>query len=149
LGGGMRNISKLIVHCSATPPVMDIGASEIRRWHMSPTKKKPFKDIGYHYVIRRNGVLEKGRDITIAGAHAFKHNLNSIGVCLVGGIDTKGKADDNFTLKQYNTLIQLIKFLVMTFPIDDVLGHRDLPDVNKACPCFDVRAWLKFETAQD
>ena len=140
----MREISKLIIHCSATKPEMDIGADEIRDWH----KGKGWDDIGYHFVIRRNGELEKGRDVAISGAHARGHNFSSIGICLIGGIDSDSKADDNFTLKQYNTLIQLVSFLKMTFPIDDVLGHRDLPNVNKECPCFDARAWLKFETAQ-
>lgn len=139
----MREINKIIVHCSATKPSMDIGVEEIRRWH----KGRGWDDIGYHTVIRRNGEIEKGRDMGIAGAHAKGHNFGSIGVCLIGGIDDDGKADDNYTLKQYNGLIQLISFYEMTFPIEEVLGHRDLPGVNKECPCFDVRAWLKFETA--
>ena len=138
----MREINKVVVHCSATKQSMDIGAEDIRGWH----KGKGWDDIGYHYVIRRNGKVEKGRDVSIAGAHAKGHNFNSIGICLVGGIDDNGKADDNYTLKQYNALIQLISFLEITFPIDDVLGHRDLPSVNKSCPCFEVRAWYKFET---
>ena len=138
----MRDITKIIIHCAATKPSMDIGANEIREWHIA----RDWIDIGYHYVIRRNGTVEKGRDIMQAGAHAKGHNFTSIGICLVGGINEEGEPDDNFTLKQYNSLIQLVKFLEMTFPIDDVLGHRDLPDVNKQCPCFDVRAWLKFET---
>jgi N-acetyl-anhydromuramyl-L-alanine amidase AmpD len=142
----MREIKKIIVHCAATKPGMDIGVKEIRAWHMNPSKTTPFSDIGYHYVIRRSGEVEKGRDVSIAGAHAFGYNFNSIGVCLVGGIDDNKKADDNYTLKQYNSLLDLIKFLKLTFPIDDVFGHRDLPDVKKDCPCYDVRAWLKFET---
>ncbi len=137
----MRKISTLIVHCSATKPEMDIGAEEIRKWH----KDRKWNDIGYHFVIRRNGELEKGRDVAIAGAHAKGHNFSSIGICLIGGINEGGKADANYTIKQYNSLIQLVDFLRMTFPITDVLGHRDLPDVNKECPCFDVRAWLKVQ----
>ena len=141
----MREINKIIVHCSATKPSMDVCAGDIRQWH----KGKGWDDIGYHYVIKRDGTLEKGRDMRKAGAHAKGHNFRSAGICLIGGIDEDKNADDNFTLKQYNTLIQLISFLKMTFPIDDVLGHRDLPDVNKECPCFDVRAWLKFETEHE
>jgi len=138
----MRDINKIIIHCSATKPSMDVCAEDIRQWH----RGKGWDDIGYHYVIKRDGTLEKGRDMRTAGAHAKGHNFSSAGICLIGGIDEEKNADDNFTLKQYNTLIQLISFLEMTFPIEEVLGHRDLPDVNKDCPCFDVRAWLKFET---
>ena len=138
----MREIKRIIIHCSATKPSMDVCAEDIKQWHIG----KGWVDIGYHYVIKRDGTLEQGRDRRTAGAHAKGHNFSSAGVCLVGGIDEEKNADDNFTLKQYNTLIQLISFLKMTFPIEEVLGHRDLPDVNKSCPCFDVRAWLKFET---
>ncbi len=139
----MREISKIIVHCSATKPSMLIGAYEIRHWH----KDRGWADIGYHYVIKRDGEVEKGRNIAVIGAHAKGHNTNSIGVCLVGGIDGEGKADDNYTLKQYNSLIELIGFLKLTFDITDVFGHRDIKGVTKSCPCFDVRAWYKFETA--
>lgn len=55
----MRIIDTIIVHCSATKPSMDIGVEAIRQWHMN----KGWSDIGYHYVIRRNGVVELGRDL--------------------------------------------------------------------------------------
>ena len=137
----MRNINQIIVHCSATPPSMIVGADDIRKWHIT----RGWSDIGYHYVIRRNGVTEAGRDIEKAGAHAKGHNEDSIGICLIGGIDEEGKPDDNYTLLQYNELLRLINFLKITFPIKLLKGHRDLPGVTKACPCFDVDAWYKFE----
>ena len=138
----MRDINQVIVHCSATPPSMIVGADDIRKWHIA----RKWSDIGYHYVIRRNGVTEKGRDIKVIGAHAKGHNRNSIGICLIGGIDEDGKPDDNYTLLQYNELLRLISFLKITFPIESLKGHTDLPGVTKACPCFDVEAWYKFET---
>lgn len=133
----MRDISKIIIHCAATLPTMDIGAEEIRTWHV----QRGFSDIGYHYVIRRDGKIEKGRDIGIAGAHARGHNINSIGVCLVGGVDAHNDPCDNFTDKQKRALQKLLSFLTLTFPASEVLGHRDLPNVRKACPSFDVREW--------
>ena len=137
----MRNINQIIVHCSATPPSMIVGADDIKQWHTA----KGWSDIGYHYVIRRNGEIEKGRDVTRAGAHAKSHNDESIGICLIGGIDENGKADDNYRIIQYQSLKTLIHILEITFPIESVLGHRDLPNVNKECPCFDVQSWLAFE----
>ena len=83
----MRDINQIIVHCSATPPSMIVGADDIRKWH----KARGWSDIGYHYVIKRNGVTEKGRDITRVGAHAKGHNEDSLGVVLIGGIDEDGK----------------------------------------------------------
>ena len=61
----MRKINWLVIHTAATRPSMDIGVKEIRRWH----KKRGFADIGYHYVIRRDGRVEKGRADTRQGAH--------------------------------------------------------------------------------
>ena len=142
----MRNIKRIIVHCSATKPTMDIGADEIRHWHSDPKPKgNGWLDIGYHYVIRRDGTLEKGRDIGIAGAHAARYNLSSIGVCLVGGIDESGAPVDNFATIQFQELRKLLDFLVVTFPDAEVIGHRDLEGVKKACPCFDTIGWYNGE----
>ena len=138
----MRGITKIIVHCSATKPSMDIGAEEIKRWHSDPKPKgNGWSDIGYHYVTRRNGKIEKGRDIGIAGAHAYGHNFSSIGVCIVGGIDEDGNPEDNFATIQLSKTRKLLDFLVLTFPDAEVVGHRDLPGVTKNCPCYDVREW--------
>ena len=136
----MREITKIIVHCSATKPSMNIGASEIDSWH----KERGFNCIGYHYVITREGKLEKGRHIGRSGAHCKGHNYNSIGVCLVGGLDENGGACDNFTDAQKKTLIDTLNFLTTTFDCS-VLGHRDIPGVQKSCPCFDVREFYYGE----
>jgi len=73
-------IQKLIIHCADTPPNMDVGAEEIRRWHV---EGNGWSDIGYHYVIRRCGLIETGRDESTPGAHVRGHNTGSIGVCMV------------------------------------------------------------------
>lgn len=133
-----RPLRSIIVHCSATPQDMDIGAETIDRWH----KERGWAGIGYHYVIRRNGKVENGRDVKDPGAHAGGHNEDSIGVCLIGGTDAddRNKAEANFTLSQYRALEELIFTLRGLYGSLEVLGHRDLPGVRKACPCFDVRA---------
>ena len=77
----MRRIDKVIIHCSDTYHNMDIGVKQIRRWH----KKRGFNDVGYHYIIRRDGTLETGRPIEKIGAHCKGQNRHSIGVCFVGG----------------------------------------------------------------
>lgn len=142
----MREINQIIVHCSATKPSMDIGAAEIRQWHLA----KGWDDIGYNFVICRNGELEPGRDLDgdgdvleEIGAHAAGFNAHSIGICLVGGMDEQGNDACNFTFEQYVTLHRLVEGLKGGYGIDDVRGHRDLPGVTKACPCFDVLALLE------
>lgn len=138
----MRRIDAFVLHCSATHPGQNIGAESIRRWHTSPDKEGgPFSDIGYHFVIRRDGTIEKGRSIETIGAHAKGHNRHSIGICLVGGVDRKGAPECNYTREQWRALDRLESGLRFTFPYADVIGHRDLPGVTKACPSFSAGVW--------
>lgn len=135
-----KNTDWIVLHCSATRPVQDIGAKEIRAWH----KAKGWSDIGYHFVIRRDGRVEKGRAVDEIGSHVKGHNHNSVGICMVGGIgnETFGP-ENNFTPLQWAALKKLIADLSKKYPNARVLGHRDFPGVSKACPCFDARPWAK------
>jgi len=135
----MRKIDAIVVHCSATSPSMDVGVTLIRDWHVN---ERGWSDIGYHYVIRRDGTIEKGRPERRPGAHAKGFNHNSIGVCWVGGVsqDTK-TAEDNRTAEQSASLFSLLQNLQERYEGAAVLGHRDIKGVKKACPSFDVRAW--------
>ena len=133
----MRHISKIIIHCAATRPSSDIGAAEIRRWHI---EGNGWSDIGYHGVIRRDGTLESGRPMDQAGAHTSGQNKDSIGLCLAGGVKEDGKTpENNFTPEQWKTLERVVKELVKRFPGVTVHGHNEF--ANKACPCFDAKAW--------
>jgi len=134
----MRDLNRVVIHCSYTPPSMDIGADTIQEWHVDGNG---WNDIGYHYVIRRKGQIESGRPTEIQGAHVRGHNDDSIGICLVGGMaeDTE-QAESNFTRWQWNALATLLENLEVRFGRMDVCGHRDL-DQSKACPCFNVKAW--------
>jgi N-acetylmuramoyl-L-alanine amidase len=129
----------IVIHCSATPESMDIGAREIDGWHRS----RGWLGCGYHYVIRRDGIVERARPEHMQGAHAESVNAMSIGVCLVGGVNAKGKAENNFTQDQWQSLTTLVLELVERYPAVSVLGHRDLPGVKKDCPSFDVRRWYR------
>lgn len=136
----MRPIDKIIIHCSDTPPLMDIGAAEIRRWHTDPQPKgNGWSDIGYHYVIRRNGKTESGRPEEIAGAHARGQNQSSIGVCMVGGRGKGGVAEANFTHQQWAALYGLIERLTRKYPNAEVYGHNDFS--SKTCPNFNAQEW--------
>jgi len=142
----MRKINLLVIHCSATRTNQDIGANQIKKWHTDPKPKgRGWKDIGYHYVIRRDGSLEDGRPNQIIGAHAKGFNKTSLGICMVGGLNLESKPSNNFSKAQYKTLRMLIRFLQKLYNIPDirVIGHRELPKVHKSCPCFEVSPWLK------
>lgn len=128
----------IVVHCSATAPSDDIGVDEIRRWHV---EQNGWRDVGYHFVIRRSGSVEEGRPVNATGAHAKGFNTSSVGVCLVGGVDESYDDDCNFTHAQYESLRALLITMQDKYPNARVLGHRDLPGVRKSCPCFDAVAW--------
>jgi N-acetyl-anhydromuramyl-L-alanine amidase AmpD len=128
----LQEVRYIVIHCADTPPDMDIGAEEIRMWHL----KRGWLDIGYHWVIRRDGTIEDGRPSDRPGAHARGYNHISFGICLVGG-----KGGDNFTDAQWDALAGLVIGLKVGHPEREVLGHRDLPYVQKACPQFDAKDW--------
>lgn len=127
----------IVVHCAATKASMDIGVREIRQWHV----QKGWLDVGYHFVIRRNGTVEDGRPHNVVGAHVEGFNSRSLGICLAGGIDDKGKPENNFTPEQFNSLKLLLIPLMRTYPHATVVGHHDL-FAGKACPSFKVSDWL-------
>lgn len=136
----MLSVDWIVVHCAATPKDRDIGVVEIRDWHL----KQGWADIGYHYVIRRNGVIEKGRPENRPGAHVRGINHQSLGICLVGGSGSNPNiAENNFTRHQFNSLRDLVAELESRYPNAPVIGHRDVPGVAKACPSFDVMEWYE------
>lgn len=133
----MRKITKIIIHCSATPEGRDYTIADIDRWH----KQKGWKGIGYHYVVYRDGSVHSGRSIEEIGAHCTGQNANSIGVCYIGGLSADGKtAKDTRTPEQKAALRSLIEKLKGKFPNVTIHGHREF--ANKACPCFDVKTEL-------
>lgn len=133
----MRKITKLIIHCSATPEGRDYTVADIDRWH----RARGFKGIGYHYVIYRDGSVHPGRAVEVIGAHCTGQNANSIGICYIGGLAADGKtAKDTRTPVQKEALRKLVAELKAKYPGVTVHGHREF--ANKACPCFDVKTQL-------
>ena len=130
-----RNIKEIIVHCSATPEGEDFTTAQIKQWHL----QRGFSDIGYHYVIYRDGSIHAGRPEAISGAHCTGHNTISVGVCYIGGCAKDGKTPkDTRTDAQKAALVQLLKQLKAKYPNATIHGHREF--ANKACPSFDAKA---------
>lgn len=119
----------LVVHCADTPNNREVTAEEIHRWH----KERGFDGIGYHAVIQRSGLVERGRPEYWSGAHVRGHNTDTLGVCLVGR--------DQFNDVQLNSLRLLLKDWKRKYPDAEVVGHCDL-DSGKTCPNFDVKHWV-------
>lgn len=125
-----RTINEIIVHCSATKEGQDFTTADIKRWHLA----RGFSDIGYHYVIYRDGSVHTGRNVNTSGAHCTGHNAHSIGVCYIGGLDKNGKPKDTRTDAQKDALLKLLKQLKQLYPKATIYPHCKF--ANKACPCF-------------
>lgn len=134
----MRPINDIVIHCSATPEGKDFDAADIDRWH----KRRGWSGIGYHYVVKRDGTVERGRPERQIGAHVSGHNRHSIGIVYIGGVDSKGRPKDTRTPAQKVALRAVVETLKARYTAARVRGHRDFPGVAKACPSFDVKTEL-------
>ena len=128
----MREITEIIVHCTATRAGREFGLGDVDRWH----RARGWKGIGYHYLVGLKGELWSGRPEAEAGAHCTGHNARSIGVCYVGGLDGEERPADTRTEALKRTLLTLLRGLRRRFPQAAIHSHRDF--AAKACPCFDA-----------
>lgn len=129
-----RAITKIILHCTATPEGRDFSVEQIRQCHLA----RGFSDIGYHYVVYRDGSVHSGRPESVVGAHCTGQNSCSIGVCYVGGevADGSHKPKDTRTPAQQRSLRDLVESLKKKYPGATVHGHYEF--ANKACPSFKI-----------
>ena len=124
-----RNLTEyIVIHTAAWPG--DPSARDIRRVHV---EQNGWDDIGYHYVIRKSGTVERGRAQADIGAHCRAGGMNrqSIGICLSGHHDQEAP-----TYAQKYALAKLCADLMhaLDIPVQKVIGHREAGQVNKTCP---------------
>lgn len=147
----MRQITEAIIHCSATRPTWMGNATtaekaeEIRRWHVD---ENGWSDIGYHYLIDRDGTAVEGRNVSRTGAHVKGHNRGTIGICLIGGLGSSANDafEDHFTPQQDRKLRALLSHLMIEHGFTEASGHNEY--AAKACPGFNVKRWLAGKTPE-
>jgi hypothetical protein len=141
----MRPLNEVIVHCTATPPDWWLArttadkVAEVRRWHVNG---RGWKDIGYHFLIDRNGSTVAGRPLDQVGSHTKGKNTGTIGISLFGGHGSSAddKFADHFTPEQDKALQDLLVRLLKDHPtIKTISGHNQY--AAKACPGFSVPSW--------
>lgn len=120
----------IVIHHAGFPDGdKDSSAQEIHKFHQ---QTNGWAGIGYHYVIRKDGTIEQGRRPQMIGAHAYKHNKNSIGICVAGNFNVaKPQA------AQMDSLNLLTAWLCQRYKLNPmskgvIVGHRDLNDTT--CP---------------
>lgn len=141
---GKTPVSEIIVHCAATRPEWLAGrplaekTAEIRSWHV---RDNGWRDIGYHWIVDRDGGVAPGRPESTPGAHVAGHNTGSIGICLIGGHGSSAGDDfhQHFTVAQERSLLQLIESIKTRAAITKISGHNQY--ARKACPGFRVEDW--------
>jgi N-acetylmuramoyl-L-alanine amidase len=136
----MRKITHIVLHCAATQPNATVASIQ-RYWRVNLGWKSP----GYHYLIDAAGTAHRLQHEDLPSNGVAGHNANSIHVSYIGGIDPKGKPKDTRTPEQLATMVRLLRELRQRYPKTRILGHRDFPGVNKACPSFDVKSWVESQ----
>jgi N-acetyl-anhydromuramyl-L-alanine amidase AmpD len=158
----IKDIYRIVIHCSATREDVDYTYEHLLRDH----KARGFDTCGYHYFIRKSGIIYKGRSNDVVGAHA-PPNTNTIGICYEGGLDKKSTikktiAKDTRTEAQKEQILNCIFDVLKQVRVAggkvskiEIVGHRDLsPDLDgdgivepqewiKQCPCFDAKEEYK------
>ena len=150
----MAGMKYLVLHCTATPEGREVTSGEIRHWHTDPVKKggRGWKQVGYTDMIHLDGRVERlvrnNEDAEVDpwevtnGAKGY--NTVSRHVVYVGGVSKDGKtAKDTRTEAQLKAMTAYVRDFHARFPQIRIVGHGELPGVKKACPSFDVAAWLR------
>lgn len=135
-----RKVTQIHIHCTGSSKDTVL---QIDRYHRSP--KLNWREVGYHFIIQNgrvgktylkalDGSIEIGRGLESTPASVLGHNKGAIAIALVGS------KEEEFTKKQFKSLIKLVKELrtSLKIPLRNVLGHNSFKDVSKECPCFNV-----------
>ena len=123
----------IVIHCTATRSDRDYTEEQLLRDH----RQRGFRTVGYHFYIRRSGIVTQHRRLLEVGAHCRPYNRCSIGICYEGGLDAEGHPSDTRTTEQREQLLALLIRLKRLFPRTLIRGHCEMQGATpKACPCF-------------
>ena len=148
----MGKLEYLVIHCTATPEGREVSGAEIRHWHTDPVSKggRGWKRVGYTDMIHIDGsverLVENNEDANVDDWEVTngvkRYNGVSRHIVYVGGTDKAGRPADTRTAAQKAAMRRYVEDFHQRFPEVRIVGHRDL-NPRKACPSFDVGAWLK------
>lgn len=135
-----QDVKWLVVHCSASRCNRPFTVERLIE-----TGRQRFGQPSYHYYVRRSGYVVPILPESVQGVHAVGYNHCSIAVCYEGGLDENGKAADTRTELQKASLYELLKQLRRDYPQARIIGHRELPNVRKDCPCFSCAEYADLQ----
>lgn len=139
----MRTIKYIVVHCTATPQTATVSSIQ-NYWKNTLKWAMP----GYHFMIKPDGEIVQLLEIEKISNGVKGFNSVSINVSYIGGCEPSGQSKqmipvDNRTPAQKASLMHLLKELKQKFPKAIIQGHRDFPNVKKACPSFNAKEEYK------
>ncbi|MBP1862161.1 peptidoglycan recognition protein family protein [Rhizobium herbae] len=129
-----RPISRVFVHCSASDNPDHDNVATMDLWH----KQRGWAGVGYHFFIRKNGMLEIGRSLELTPAAQENNNIGTIAICL------HGLKAEKFTQAQFATLITLCRQIDAAYS-SAVTFHGHCEVARKACPVFDYKRVLGLD----
>ena len=116
-----KSTVRIILHHAAAKKC---SAADIHAWHIG----NGWSGIGYHFLVRKDGGIYRGRPENTVGAHTYGKNYDSIGICFEGNFE-----EENMNETQKNSGIELVTYLLNRYPgITSVCRHRDFNAT--ACP---------------
>ncbi len=130
-----KETNYIVIHSTNTKPNANVSIRTVDEWH----RKRGLLKVGYHFFIRREGLIEVGRGPNEVGAHIKDQDSDSVSVCMAGGLNTRGVTAPDYTKGQLESLFVLVKTLKYMFADAEVVGHRDLSKTE--CPSFNVKEW--------
>jgi len=132
-----RKIDKVFLHCTAYANQDLVGRdllTEVNMWH----KRRGFKEIGYHYLIDKNGLLIEGRSLEKIPSAQQGHNSKTIAICL------DGLYFEQFSEAQFQTLFELVNEIDCAYNYK-ITYHGHCEVSTKECPVFDYPAVLGLD----
>lgn len=148
----MAVLTRLVIHCTATPEGRAVTPAELRRWHTDPISKggRGWRQVGYTDMILLDGTIQRlvsnNEDRQVDpweitnGAQG--HNSTARHIVYVGGLASDAKTPkDTRTCEQLQAMERYVKDFHKRFPKVKIIGHNELS--AKACPSFDVQRWLR------
>lgn len=137
-----RSITNMVVLHHTGGNDIDATAEQIHGWHLN----QGWSGIGYHYVIRKDGTIERGRPEWAIGSHAYGENGHTIGIHISGDFESAQPTE-----KQIENCAELIADICTRYGIpidtDHVVGHGEL--MATSCPGSNLQALLNDGTITD
>lgn len=127
----LKSVKFLVIHCVANRCNRPFSVE-----NLIACGKAKYGQCSYHYYVRYDGSVIQLLPENVQGVHARGYNYCSLGIVYEGGLDENGNPADTRTEAQKASLVALLRSLKEDYPAAKIVGHRELPGVHKACPCY-------------